>query len=270
MEFSEIWIGTILQWHLNNTSGQEERTPFSTQDLTPTLLRTLSTNPHHKAASPLHSGSFINTVQAKPVFSAHGSMKSYISSHLANLSVSSEDGAGSSVANVRSRSRSCDWEMLCRVMQTGAACPAPGEAPCTHGISEKSTAARKEHGPWTSYMWLTESSRQAPHTWWAPSATRGEFGKPVIKDHHLLHPWGSLTSVFLKSLARCTAVKATTGGQDFQMWLSLFGNHFRQCWKHGKSTDTWRELQSFTCRKPNRVRVTALDHRANTLSSKPR
>lgn len=154
-------------------------------------------------------------------------------------------------------------------MQTGGACPAPGEAPCTHGISEKNTAARDKHGPWTGYMRPTESSRKAPHTWQARSATRGEFGNPVIKDHLLLQPWGSLTSLFLKSLAQCTALKATTAGQDFQLWLSLSGNHFRQHWKRGKSPDTWRELQSITCRKPSRIWVTALDGRADTLSCKP-
>lgn len=134
------------------------------------------------------------------------------------------------MANGRSWSRTCGWETLCGVMQAGAACPALGEAPSTHGISEKNTA-REEYGPRTGYMWLTESSRQAPHSWWAPSATRGEFGNSVIKDHLLLQPWGSLTSLFLKSLAQDTAVTgslAIVAGQDFQLWLSLFGNHFRQ------------------------------------------
>lgn len=40
--------------------------------------------PHCKATFPLHPRSFINTVQDQPVFSAHSSVKSYVSCHLAS------------------------------------------------------------------------------------------------------------------------------------------------------------------------------------------
>lgn len=61
-----------------------EKDSLSSKDFMPSLPRIMSTKLHCKATFPLHPRSFINTVQDQPVFSAHSSMKSYISFHLAN------------------------------------------------------------------------------------------------------------------------------------------------------------------------------------------
>lgn len=61
-----------------------EKDSLSSKDFMASLLRTMSTNPHCTATTPRHPRSFINTVPDQPVFSAHSSVKSYVSFHLAN------------------------------------------------------------------------------------------------------------------------------------------------------------------------------------------
>lgn len=61
-----------------------EKDSLSSKDFMPSLPGIMSTKPHCKATFSLHPRSFINTVQDQPVFSAHSSMKSYVSFHLAN------------------------------------------------------------------------------------------------------------------------------------------------------------------------------------------
>lgn len=76
------WI-QILSYPSNAFTGRKVPLLLPVKIPCPLFLRNFKL--HCKATFPLHPRSFINTVQDRPVFSAHSSVKSYVSFHLASV-----------------------------------------------------------------------------------------------------------------------------------------------------------------------------------------